>query len=731
FPTDATRPDELVAVADEALYLAKPAAARRGLEQRDADLALLVETAAALMTTADAGSLPAIIVERAVALAGAADGVLYLVDEAAEQLVPAATVGRPRGGRRALRHGEGLAGRAWATAAPVSGQTDTDSATAAPVSGQTDTDSAAGAETSTDHPDPTLLAAPRTPRRRGDLALAVPLVVADRVRGVVAVGRPVRSRHRGLRDHLALVRFAELAAIALDNAERAARAPREVPERARAEAELRAAEERFRRLADAAGQPLAIHRDGQILEVNEAFAALFGSRPAELVGRSLLDFVAPESLPVLTDHYRNHPDDAVELLARASDGTVFPVRVVGRPIPWGGGQARVASIRDLRAERGLEARLAKEARLDRVTGLLNRRALAEEMAVLVGAGRRGEAAPAGPRSGAALVLLDLDRFTTINESLGHAAGDDLLAAVAGRIGEICRPSDVAARVGSDEFAVLLPGVDDEEGARLVAERIVDALRTPIRVAGHDVFVSPSVGLAWAEAETDPEGLLRDAEIALHRAKEAGGGRIVLFEASMRAGRHERLDLEADLRRAIAGDQLRLHYQPIVDLEGRAIVGFEALVRWEHPTRGLVPPLAFVPLAEETGLIADIGRWVLREATRQAAAWQTTRVAARPAKRAAAGAGCPTPFVGINLSAREFADPDLVDHVRAALEATGLPPDRLELEITESVLMDEAGSGIGVLRALRGLGVRLVLDDFGTGYASLGYLSRLPLDAIKI
>ncbi len=692
FPIDGVRADELVAVADEALYLAKAARPSHARDPRDAYLATLTETAAVLMTQVELSTLEATVVQRAAELLGVEDALLYLVDEARDRLVPVAGRGRLVGRRRGPARGEGLAGRAWLTGSVL---------------------------------DSDRSSTPRGRRqRRGTGAeVAIPLVVRGRTVGVLVLrtgaGRRLSARERG-----ALARFADLAAVALDNA-RGAADPRRTPEQhpsarqPRSDGDLPSPEERFRRLADATGEALVIHREGRILQVNRAFEALFGCPPGGAVGRSVLDFAAPESLPALTDHWQRHPDDAIEVLARTEDGRLFPVRVVGRPIPWEDGEARLASIRDLREQRGLEARLAREARHDRVTGLLNRRALTEELAAALGLGPAPPADPAaGP--GPALILLDLDRFTTINETLGHAAGDDALAAIAGRLGELCRPSDVVARVGSDEFGILLTGPADPETAIRVGHRILAALREPLRIAGHEVFVGASVGVAWAGSEATPEGLLRDAEIALHRAKEAGGDRLVVFEPTLRLGRHERLDLEADLRRAIERSQLRLHYQPIVDLRSEVVVGLEALLRWEHPERGLVPPLTFVPLAEETGLIADIGRWVLGEATRQAAAW-----------RGAGRAEADGPFVGINLSAREFGDPGLVDAVRSALEATDLDPDRLELEITESVLMDEGGPGIAVLRALKELGVRLVLDDFGTGYASLGYLSRLPLDAIKL
>jgi diguanylate cyclase (GGDEF)-like protein/PAS domain S-box-containing protein len=689
FPADARRPEDLVLVADRALYLAKPAALRRADDPREAELTALTETTAALIARRDRDALLETIVERAGALLGVGHAVLYLVDEARDRLVLAAGTGRfARWRTTELARGEGLAGRTWASGTPQA----------------------------TDDYEHYPFRTVRRPRGLGAV-VTVPLTVADEVIGVLGVASGDRRRTFTEREHLILGRFAQLASVALDNARLLERARQEVSERAAAEAELRASEERFRRLADAAGEALVIHQEGRILQVNRPFEELFRCRPGSAVGRSVLDFATPESLPALAEHWQHHPDDAVELLARGDDGSVFPVRVVGRPIPWGDGQARVASIRDLREQRGLEAQLASVARLDRLTGLANRDALREEVAAVL---EDADAADAeGPaRRAASLVLLDLDRFTTINESLGHAAGDELLVATARRLREACRPTDTVARVGSDEFAVLLAHPAEPESAVGVAERLLGVLRQPIRIAGHEVYPSASVGVVQAAEAATPDALLRDAEVALHRAKAAGGDRVVRFEPPMRIGRHDRLDLEADLRRAIERRQLRLHYQPIVDLATGAPQGFEALLRWEHPERGLVPPLAFVPLAEETGLIVEIGRWVVETACRAAASWGG-RVDVAP------------PFVGVNLSPRQFADPSLVDHVATVLRTTGLPASQLELEITESVLMDEAGVGLGVLRALKELGVRLALDDFGTGYASLGYLTRLPLDAIKI
>jgi diguanylate cyclase (GGDEF)-like protein len=319
-----------------------------------------------------------------------------------------------------------------------------------------------------------------------------------------------------------------------------------------------------------------------------------------------------------------------------------------------------------------------------------------------------------------VILLDLDRFKVINESVGHNVGDRLLVAVGQRLVACLRPGDTVARFGGDEFGILLDEVANADEARLIAERIGSELRAPFPMGAREWFISASIGISLGQpGRATPEEMLREAEIAMVRAKSDPAKRHALFEPSMSDQTIERIDLENDLRQGIERGELRLHYQPLVDLATDRIVGFEALVRWQHPVRGLVPPVSFIPLAEETGLILPLGRWVLETACRQARAWRD----ARP--------DGPELFMSVNLSARQFMQLDLVDQVAAILADTGLDPSGLEIEITESVLMDQSETGIRTLGRLRELGVRLVLDDFGTGYSSLSYLKHLPLDTIKI
>jgi len=351
---------------------------------------------------------------------------------------------------------------------------------------------------------------------------------------------------------------------------------------------------------------------------------------------------------------------------------------------------------------------------DPITGLPNRELLTDRIGHALASSNPKVAAPI------AVVLLDLDRFKVINESVGHAVGDRLLVAVGQRLMGSLRPSDTVARFGGDEFGIILDPVVGADDARRIADRIGADLRTPFPMGGRDWFISASMGIAIGQpGRATPGEMLREAEIAMVRAKGDPSKRYVLFEPSMSEQTMDRIDMENDLRRAIERGELRLHYQPLVDLTTDRIVGFEALVRWQHPVRGLVPPLSFIPLAEETGLILPLGRWVLETACRQAREWRD----ARP--------GDPQLMMSVNLSARQFGQPDLVDQVVAILAETGLDSTTLELEITESVVMDQSEVGIRTLHRLRDMGVRLVLDDFGTGYSSLAYLKHLPLDTIKI
>jgi diguanylate cyclase (GGDEF)-like protein len=360
--------------------------------------------------------------------------------------------------------------------------------------------------------------------------------------------------------------------------------------------------------------------------------------------------------------------------------------------------------------KALEARLVYQAFHDSLTGLANRALFRDRVQHALARSTRGERL--------AVLFLDLDNFKSVNDTLGHGEGDRLLAALGGRLKLASRECDTVARIGGDEFAVLLENVDRLDDVLLVVQRISDALRSPVVLEGREVMVTASIGVAHALGETQVDELLRNADVAMYKAKDEGKGRHAVFEPGMYAALIARLELEADLRHAVERDELRVLYQPIVELANGSITGVEALVRWQHPGHGLTPAAAFIPIAEETGLIVPIGRWVLGEACRQGRRWQLAAHGEAPA-------------VSVNVSARQLQEPHFAADVAALLAETRFRPDRLILEITESVLLSNTTSVIERLHELKALGLRLAIDDFGTGYSNLSYLQQLPVDIIKI
>ncbi|MDB4951741.1 MAG: diguanylate cyclase [Gemmatimonadetes bacterium] len=382
-------------------------------------------------------------------------------------------------------------------------------------------------------------------------------------------------------------------------------------------------------------------------------------------------------------------------------------------VQWVMGTAMILCL--LEQEQSTALRAARQAEHlayhDSLTGLPNRRLLLDRLSVALQHARR-----AGERVG--VLFLDLDRFKVINDSLGHGAGDLLLQMVAGRVREAVRDGDTLARIGGDEFTLLLPGLKHGEGAGRVVQKLKEAMAQPFMVDGHELFVTASSGVAlYPEDGEDAETLIRHADIAMYRAKEAGRDGFKFFAPAMNERARERLALEGALRKALALEQFRIHYQPLCEAATGRVTGVEALVRWMHPVRGLLPPAEFMELAESTGQVTLLGRWVLARACAQVRAWQR--------------GGHPALTVSVNLSARQFADAGLVEEVRRVLEQEGLDPACLELEITESLAMHNVAATEATLRELKRLGVAISIDDFGTGYSSFGYLQRFPIDTLKI
>jgi diguanylate cyclase (GGDEF)-like protein/PAS domain S-box-containing protein len=375
----------------------------------------------------------------------------------------------------------------------------------------------------------------------------------------------------------------------------------------------------------------------------------------------------------------------------------------------GGALERVRAEAALRAS---EARLRHQATHDTLTGLPNRALFNDRLA-------RALESPAAPGKVVAVIFIDLDRFKVVNDSLGHEAGDLLLVLAAARLRTVLRATDTAARLGGDEFTVLLEGIAGAEDAARVAARIVELFTDAFAIGQHHVVISASIGIALGVARDDqPTELLRRADIALYSAKNGGRSRYAIFDEAMSDAAVERMELEAELRRAIECEDLQLHYQPLTDLLTGRVVAVEALVRWPRGTHSLIGPERFVPVAEESGLILPLGRWVLQEACRQVCAWRARGLH-------------PDLKVNVNLSAAEFAQPGLAEAIAQTLQETGLDAAALELEITESVIMADASATSATLHELKRLGVRLAIDDFGTGYSSLSYLKRFPVDTLKI
>jgi diguanylate cyclase (GGDEF)-like protein/PAS domain S-box-containing protein len=497
------------------------------------------------------------------------------------------------------------------------------------------------------------------------------------------------------------------------------RAARLVQTAREAEQELISRERRARALAEhSSDAAVVIDADRRIVD-DHNLATLVGYPGRRTVGADLLLLVAPDDIEEADNVFRRSlaaPGQMFDIVLRVDHGQGRQVWLGARVVnllhdPDVAGV--VVNLHDVTGRKQAEEELNHQAFHDALTGLANRALFRDRLDHALDRNARTGSDPA-------VIFLDLDGFKTVNDGLGHDTGDRLLQEVAGRLLMAVRRGDTVGRLGGDEFAILIEQSSRAlDEATTVADRVQQALTLPFVLGGHEVTVSASLGIAIGDGDCSPADLLRDADVAMYRSKTTGKAKWTVYDPDMRLASMERLQLEGDLRHALELDQLRLEYQPVVELVTERVVGFEALLRWDHPRLGVIPPDRFIPLAEDTGLIQPIGRWVLAEATRVAAGWQRRFGSERHIG------------MSVNVSARQLVSAELVTDVTDALVASGLEPSSLVLEITETVLVSDPAMAAERLHELRGLGVRLAIDDFGTGYSSLSYLRHFPVDILKI
>jgi len=490
----------------------------------------------------------------------------------------------------------------------------------------------------------------------------------------------------------------------------------DITSRVVAEESLKRSEETYRQIVDTAREGVwVIDAGGRTSFVNARMAEILGYTVAEMAGTSLYDFMDDEGREEAERRFEQRREGISEqhdFRFKRQDGDDVWTIVSASPMYNADGTfaGALAMVTDISERKQQENMVWWQAYHDSLTLLPNRALFEDRLGQLLVMSKR-------QNSRVGVLFLDLDRFKHINDTLGHGAGDRLLKVVADRLTSCLRAEDTIARMGGDEFTILLPGIDHPEDAAKVAQKLLDALAMPVTIDDQELFVGGSIGISlFPEDGQDPQALLKHADVAMYRAKEQGGNGYYLFTQAMNKSALEHLIMENSLRKAIARNEFHLVYQPQIDLDTGEVTAVEALCRWRHPDLGVVQPAQFIPLAEETGIILQIGEWVLNEACRQTAEWVESGNPLR---------------VSVNISARQFAHPGLTEMVASILERHSLDPKWLDLELTESAIMKVPETSVELLRELRSLGVRLSLDDFGTGYSSLSYLRQFPFDTLKI
>lgn len=475
-------------------------------------------------------------------------------------------------------------------------------------------------------------------------------------------------------------------------------------------------EERYRLLIESCPETIAVHCDGKFVYGNMAAAKLVGAKnPEELYGRSFEELIHPDYMEIARERVRKSVDEQqqsalIEQKLVRLDGKVIDVEVVTLPFTYHNRPATQAFVRDITEQKKAEERIRRQAYYDSLTGLPNRRMFHKRLSSALKQARKNQQL-------LAVLFLDLDRFKYINDTLGHTVGDSLLRNAGKRLATCIRETDMVARLGGDEFTILLPNLREEQSAIDVAERIIEELAQPFNLHGYEFFLTTSIGISFYPDDGDKfETLIRHADTAMYYAKEQGRNNYQVYDPDMNSEALKRLVIENYLRKALQNGELSLYYQPVVEVESRQIIGMEALLRWDNPELGRVDPAEYIPIAEETGLIVQIGEWVLRTACSQNKTWQD--------------AGLPPLHIAVNLSARQFLQGNIVETVSSILLETGLAPEWLDLEMTETI-MQNSDTAIQLLCELRDMGVQISLDDFGTGYSSLSYLKRMPIHTLKI